>query len=176
MRACAVPRAMLREHRGGARALSCRPRGNPFLRDAAPVDQASRPGIPVSPASPASPAKARHAGVLPKAPGAWNRRGPAVSSNGVLPQKTPVCNENGLPQQKSKQAVRQGEGRWTHSMGGERLDISEEMANPPPLRNLMTCWHYGGPERLVNRVLRLRYREVENRAKTVGFVIFRGMS
>ena len=31
-------------------------------------------------------------------------------------------------------------------MGGERLDISEEMANPPPLRNPMTSAHYGGVE------------------------------
>ena len=50
-------------------------------------------------------------------------------------------------------AFRQGERRWTQSMGGERLDISEEMANPPPLRNPMTCRHYGGPREVVNHDL-----------------------
>ena len=47
-------------------------------------------------------------------------------------------------------AFGQGEGRWTHSLGGERLDISEEMANPPPLRNPINFGHYGERDSLVN--------------------------
>ena len=43
-----------------------------------------------------------------------------------------------------------GRGGGTHSLGGERLDISEEMANPPPLRNPINFGHYGERDSLVN--------------------------
>jgi hypothetical protein len=58
-------------------------------------------------------------------------------------------------------------------MGGERLDISEEMATPPPLQNLSLCFHYGRHVGLVNRVLKHRCIHPESGSKTGVFVIFR---
>jgi hypothetical protein len=57
-------------------------------------------------------------------------------------------------------------------MGGERLDIPKEMANPPPLQNPMTYQHYGELPQLVNRLLMTRHLGFENAAKTGIFVIF----
>ncbi len=56
------------------------------------------------------------------------------------------------------------------------MDISGEMTIPPPLRNPMTCSHYGGLVRLVNHVLRDNPIDPGNEAKSVVFVVFREIS
>ena len=71
----------------------------------------------------------------PSPPGLEANLGKTHRASPLLRRSNPIagCKNENAPSLRTGRF--EGERRWTHSMGGERLDISEEMTNPPPLRN-----------------------------------------